>query len=160
MLLPRDERVARLENTWHFPCACTQCTQIDRIVKASDARIAQILDLQRHFTDYSKKSFATPEMAETLISLYEQERLYSRMYEAYSYAAIEYNAVDKPWGAIKYARLAIQHGFIASGYKDEDHYDLTVLAQDPWEHWSYRMRLKDENNQKKQPTSIPIATSR
>ncbi|KAK6088909.1 lysine methyltransferase [Seiridium cupressi] len=155
MLLPRDERVERLDHTWHFPCACTQCTQDDRLVKASDARIAQILDLQRHFADYSKDSFATPEMAETLISLYQQERLYSRMYEAYTYAAIEYNAVGRPWEAIKYARLAIQHGFIARGAKDEDSYELYELAEDPWEHWSFMMKGKE---QKEQPLDSPITT--
>lgn len=144
MLLPRDERVSRLEHTWHFPCACTQCTQIERLTKQSDARISQILDLQRHFNDYSKDSFATPEMAETLISLYEQERLYSRMYEVYTYAAIEYNAVGRPWEAIKYARLSIEHGFIARGAKDEDYYNLFEMAEDPWEHWSFMMRRKDE----------------
>lgn len=143
MLLPRDERVSRLEHTWHFPCSCAQCTQMERITKASDARIAQILDLQRHFLDYSEKSFASPEMAETLISLYQQERLYSRMYEVYTYAAIEYNAVGRPWEAIKYARLAIQHGFVARGAKNEDNYELSELAEDPWEHWSYMMRRKD-----------------
>jgi hypothetical protein len=125
-------------------------------VKASDARIAQILDLQQHFADYSKESVATPEMAETLISLYEQERLYSRMYEVYTYAAIEYNAVGKPWEAIKYARLAIQHGFIARGAKDQDSYELYELAEDPWEHWSYLMRQKA---QEEQFSGVSITTS-
>jgi hypothetical protein len=83
-------------------------------------------------------------MAELLISLYEQERMESRIYEAYMYAAVEYNGVGEPWLAVKYASLAIQHGFIAGGPTGEDHYNLATLATNPWEHWSWMMRRGDE----------------
>ncbi|ETS82058.1 hypothetical protein PFICI_07060 [Pestalotiopsis fici W106-1] len=159
LLLPRDDRLARLDETWHFPCACTACTQVDRIVKASDDRIAQILDLQGHLTDYTGDSYATPEMAETLVSLYEQERLYSRLYEAYTYAAIEFNAVGKVWEAIKYARLAIQHSFVVAGPNNDDHYELAALAENPTTHWSHLMRRKDESESVYRSVSNPITTS-
>lgn len=159
LLLPRDERVARLDETWHFPCACSSCTQVDRIVEASDARISQILDLQGQFTDYTAASHATPEMAEALVSLYEQERLYSRLYEAYTYAAVEFNAVGRVWEAIKYARLAIRHGFVAAGPKNDDHYELAALAENPTTHWSYMMRRKDGGESVDQPVSHAITTS-
>ncbi|KAI0171518.1 hypothetical protein BJ166DRAFT_518980 [Pestalotiopsis sp. NC0098] len=145
LLLPRDQRLERLEETWHFPCACTACTQVDRIVEASDARIAQILALQGQFADYTGASHATPEMAEALVSLYEQERLWSRLYEAYTFAAVEFNAAGRVWEAVKYARLAVQHGFVAAGPKNEDGYELAALAENPTTHWSYMMRRKDDS---------------
>ncbi|KAI1865136.1 hypothetical protein JX265_008183 [Neoarthrinium moseri] len=117
-----------------------QCTQHERLVAESDERIVQILELQHYLRDYSKTSPATPDMAELLISLYEQERIHSRIFEAYTYAAIEYNAIGQPWMATKYARLGIQHGFVANQPTGEDHFDIKQLVDDPWGHWSYMMR--------------------
>ncbi|KAI0127425.1 hypothetical protein BJ170DRAFT_683268 [Xylariales sp. AK1849] len=143
--LPREERLWRLDHSWHFPCSCSLCTQHERLSLESDARIAQILELQREMLKWdSPKSKGTPEMAELLLSLYEQERLDSRIYEPYMYAAIEYSAAGQVWPAIKYARLALQHGFIASGYDGEDSYDMGILAENPREHWSWMMREKKE----------------
>lgn len=84
-------------------------------------------------------------MAEALVSLYEQERLWSRLYEAYTFAAVEFNAAGRVWEAVKYARLAVQHGFVAAGPKNEDGYELAALAENPTTHWSYMMRRKDDS---------------
>ena len=67
------------------------------------------------FTNWEADSRANPQMAELYISLHEQEELWGMMYEAYAYAAQEYNGVGDPWTAIKYAMLAVEFGVTAVG---------------------------------------------
>ncbi|KAH8671292.1 hypothetical protein BX600DRAFT_434411 [Xylariales sp. PMI_506] len=144
--MPKQGRTERLDLSWHFPCSCSLCTQHDYLSAASDARLAQIQELKRQLEDWGPTSQATPEMAEFLVSLYEQERLHTRMYEAYALAATEYNGAGEPWLAAKYARLAIQDGFIAARSKDDDSLGMKVLAEDPWSHWSWMLRNKRRLN--------------
>jgi len=108
--------------------------------RQSDARIRQIKDLRSEFHDYTTESRATPQMAELFITLYELERLSSMLYEAYTYAAIEYNGIGDPWTAIKYARMAVDSGLAAVGTRDADVIEMQKLLQDPWGHWSWMLR--------------------
>ena len=66
-------------------------------------RNRQIQELRRQLRDYDATSQATPAMGELIVSLYQQERLWTSMYEAYTYAAIEYNGAGDPWTATKCA---------------------------------------------------------
>lgn len=79
-------------------------------------------------------------MVELYLSLYEQERLDGSIYEAYAFAAIEWNGVGEPWHAVRYARLAIEYGLAAVGPKDTDVIEMKKLAEDPWGHWSWMLR--------------------
>jgi hypothetical protein len=85
-------------------------------------------------------------MGELMVSLFQQERLDGAMYEAYTYAAIEYNGAGDPWMATKYARLAVQVGTAAAGPLDSDVVEMKALARDPWEHWSWMLRTKKRMN--------------
>ncbi|KAK8041794.1 Lysine methyltransferase [Apiospora rasikravindrae] len=143
---PRHERLQRLNTSWHFPCSCSLCAQNAHQTAASDARIAQIEDLRAQFRDYEPGSQATPAMGELMVSLFQQERLWSSMYEAYTYAALEYNGAGEPWLASKYARLAIEHGLAAGGPKDSDVLAMQALVKDPWAHWSWMLRTKRRMN--------------
>ncbi|CAK7215589.1 SET domain-containing protein 5 [Sporothrix curviconia] len=140
LIKTRKQRLDKLKATWGFSCSCSLCTQNRHLARASDARIKQILDLRDEFRDYTSASRATPEMAELFISLYEQERLDAMLYEAYSYAAIEWNGAGEPWRAVKYARLAIETGLMSVGAHDEDVIEMRRLAADPWKHWSWMLR--------------------
>ncbi len=140
LIQSRKQRVKKLKSTWGFECNCPLCTQDRALAKASDYRIAQILELRREFQDYSAASRATPEMAELLVSLYEQERLDAMLYEAYSYAAMEWNGVGEPWMATKYAQLAVELGLVSVGEHDADVSEMAELAVDPWSHWSWMLR--------------------
>ncbi|OIW33767.1 SET domain-containing protein [Coniochaeta ligniaria NRRL 30616] len=135
-------RAHKLHDTWGFRCACPSCTASRPAIAASDDRLRQIEELRPEFNKFRSASRATPQMAELLVSLYEQERLWGMMDEAYRYAAVEWNAVGEPWTATKYARLAIEHGIYLSGEKDGDVADMDELAADPWSHWSWMMRMK------------------
>jgi hypothetical protein len=134
------DRARKLHNTWGFKCACASCTASRFVVASSDDRLNQISDLRYEFGKIRSESRATPQMAELLISLYEQEKLWGMMYEAYRFAAIEWNGVGEPWTATKYARLAIEYGIYSSGEKDEDVAEMDELATDPWSHWSWMFR--------------------
>ncbi|KAK4443950.1 hypothetical protein QBC34DRAFT_309963 [Podospora aff. communis PSN243] len=138
----RVARMAKLARNWGFQCACSHCTQPRPRTDASDARIRQIKELKQHLRNWKAESPASPQMAELMISLYEQERLGGSMYSAYSFAALEYNAIGDPWTATKYARLAIDHGIPMVGERHSDVTEMKSLADDPWAHWSWTLRSK------------------
>ncbi|KAI8627336.1 hypothetical protein F5Y19DRAFT_477549 [Xylariaceae sp. FL1651] len=146
LIQTREERRQRIQNTWHFDCSCSLCTQDAEQIAASDARIRQVIEIREQLRDYSSASQATAQMAELMVSLYEQERMWAMLYEAYTYAAIEWNGVGEPWLATKYARLAIQYGLACGGPKDSDVIHMKELAKDPWSHWSWMLRTKKRMN--------------
>lgn len=141
-VMTREKRHKRISSAWHFDCDCSTCTQNAELIAAADARIGQIEDIRKHMRDYTPESAATPQMGELLVSLYEQDHLWNMLYEAYTYAAIEYNGAGEPWLATKYARLAIQHGLATGGPRDLDVIEMKALAKDPWKHWSWMLRTR------------------
>lgn len=138
----RKARRERLHGTWGFHCSCHHCTQSRLKTDASDLRIEQIALLREEFNDYTPASRATPQMAELLISLYEQEHNWSLLSEAYTLAAIEYNGIGEPWLATKYARLAIEYGLTTLWEGHGDVIEMSKLAEDPWAHWSWMLRTR------------------
>ena len=137
---PRQDRLERLHWNWGFKCACSSCTQSDAITAASDTRIQQIVALQNHLADRNTTSRAAPGMAELLVSLYEQERLYAPVAEAYAFAATEYNGAGDGYNAMKYASLAVEAGLVYGGASDGSVIDMKDLLEDPTEHWSWKIR--------------------
>jgi hypothetical protein len=111
------------------------------ISEASDERIEHMSDLRDELDDYSSDSDATPGMADLMVSLYEQERLYGPISEAYTFAAIEYNGVGDLWTSQKYARLAVEAGLLYGGPADKDVKQMQQLLKDPVKHWSWMLRL-------------------
>jgi hypothetical protein len=108
--------------------------------------VRQIQEVRRQLRDWEPGSQATAALAELLISLYRQERLWTMLYEAYTYAAIEHNGAGEPWLATKYARLAVQHGLVSGGPADPDVAEMADLAADPWAHWSWMLRTQKRMN--------------
>jgi len=132
------------------------CNQNRHLGKQSDSRISQIRELRKEFHDYTTESRATPEMAELFVTLAQLDRLDGSMYEAFTYAALEFNGVGEPWTATKYARLAVEHGLASVGPRDNDVVEMQKLIQDPWGHWSWMLRTnkrfrwgKDEKKKRK-----------
>ena len=87
-------------------------------------------------------------MAELLVSLYEQERMWGPIAEAYAFAALEYNGAGDPWTAQKFARLSVEAGLIYGGPHDDDVGQMEQLLKDPWEHWSWMLRTKKKSGEK------------
>ncbi|WYZ40108.1 hypothetical protein EsH8_IV_000449 [Colletotrichum jinshuiense] len=138
----REARRDRLHSTWGFHCSCHHCMQDRLKTEESDRRIEQIASLREEFNDYTPASRATPQMAELLISLYEQEQNWSLLSEAYTLAAIEYNGIGEPWLATKYARLAVEYGLTTLWEGHGDVVEMNKLIDDPWSHWSWMLRTR------------------
>ncbi|OHE95499.1 hypothetical protein CORC01_09232 [Colletotrichum orchidophilum] len=138
----RAARRERLHSTWGFHCSCHHCMQHRLKTDESDRRIEQIASLREEFNDYTPASRATPQMAELLISLYEQEHNWSLLTEAYTLTAIEYNGIGEPWLATKYARMAVEYGLTTLWEGHGDVVEMSKLAEDPWSHWSWMLRTR------------------
>ena len=113
------------------------------MTRESDRRIEAIVEMSKHLGDWNETSKGTPEMAELLVSLYEQERLYASIADGYTLAALAYNAVGNEWMAVKYAMRAVEIGLIHSGPRDEDLVLMKELIRDPREHSSWMLRRED-----------------
>lgn len=141
-LLTRRKRTERLRRNWGFGCGCAACTAPVAQGHASDARVTLIQKLAGELADYGAESRATPQMAELYAGLLEQEGLWGMVYQAYAYAAVEWNGVGEPWTATKFAHLAIDYGIHSVGPRDRDVIEMAKLTEDPWKHWSWMLRTK------------------
>lgn len=137
----RDKRMANLERNWGFKCSCSSCSAHPAMYAESDARIAQIDDLSAKLDDWTPSSVATPELAEALISLYEQERLFASLGLAYKHAAEVYSSFGDKWNAVKYARLSAELSLLDKGFRDRDVIEMRTMAQNPEMTWSWKKRV-------------------
>jgi hypothetical protein len=141
----REKRLKALKRSWGFDCRCSQCTAPAPIGAASDARLAQLEKVHHELSDTREAHETTPEMAEFLVSLYEQERLWGDMLEPYSFAALEYNGVGNAWMARKYARLAVEAGLLHRGRNHVSVTAMEALLSAPEEHWSWKRSMVNES---------------
>jgi len=141
-IMLREARLRKLNRNWGFRCACPACTKEGARAEASDMRIRKIKELRPKMRNWKPSSVATPQMAELLVSLYEEEKLWGSMYHAYSFAAFEYNAVGDAWSAIKYAMKSYEWGVPIIGDKAADVVEMKKMAEDPYNHWSWLLRTK------------------
>lgn len=110
----------------------------------SNRRIGQINRLTNIFGDtgsVSKVVKGTTEMAELLVSLYEQERLSATVADGYRIAALSYAAVGQEWTATKWAMKAVEAGLINDGPGDVGLRDMKRLLGNVTSHWSWRINV-------------------
>jgi hypothetical protein len=138
----REERRGAIELSWGFPCSCSTCSQPPILTAESDRRLRLIAKFKQHLSDYSENSIATPAMAETLVSLYEQERLIADSSISYTYAALAHNSFGNVDQAIKYAALGIEYTMLNWGPDVDDVAMMQELIENPKAHWSYQRRIK------------------
>lgn len=151
-LQTRLKRRAALQRSWGFECSCNLCLQEGEFARESNRRITHIKKLTEAFeeTDTTerqggkRKMKGTPEMAELLISLYEQERLYASVAEAYRLAALSYSAVGNEWVAVKWAMKAVETGLIHDGPRGGEVLDMKRLLHDPRKHWSWEVNINGD----------------
>ncbi|KAH7397196.1 hypothetical protein BKA66DRAFT_408712 [Pyrenochaeta sp. MPI-SDFR-AT-0127] len=137
----RAKRMAKLEKHWGFKCGCSTCTAHPSLTLESDARLAQINILAKILNDWTPTSAATPEAAELLISLYEQERLHASLSTAYKHAAEVYSSFGKKFEAIRYARLSTEMSMLDKGFNDADVQEMRKMSNNPEMTWSWNKRL-------------------
>lgn len=137
--MPRQKRLTKLSSLWGFNCSCSLCSLHPELARASDERLGQIADLRDRLEDWKT---APPQMLQTLISLYEQERLHAPSSSAYWYAAMTSCAEGLYWDTIRYARLAIELGLLDYGFRDESFQLMRKLAEEPEKATCWLGRLK------------------
>jgi hypothetical protein len=88
------------------------------------------------------------EVTDIVAQLYEMEKLYGSMHDAYTLAALEYNGVGDAWTAVKYARLGLEFALPMLGEGDEHVDALRQFVRDPRGHWTWRKRVMGEEKKK------------
>ncbi|KAF2641184.1 SET domain-containing protein [Massarina eburnea CBS 473.64] len=137
----RHKRMENLKRNWGFDCTCSSCAAHPSFTAESDDRIDQMVELLKDLDDWTAGSRASPEMVETLISMYEQERLYASMGVAYKHAAEVYSSFGDRYNAIRYARLAAELSFLDKGFRDRDVREMQKMASNPEMTWSWKKRV-------------------
>ena len=143
-LMQRAERQRLVEDWLGKPCTCSRCTGHGDLanVAASDARLAEIEQIEKKLRDYESRSVTTGMLAR-LLSLYEEEGLNVRYSDMYELLALNYNALGYQKRAVKYANLAVQAGIIEDGPDSNDVIAMRILAKSTLEHYSWKMRMKN-----------------
>lgn len=139
----RDRRMQKLKRNWGFDCGCSTCTAHSSLTAESDGRLQQIKTLSKLLDDWSETSHATPEAAELLISLIQQERLDASLATAYKHAAEVYSSFGKRFDAIKYARLSTEMSILDKGFSDNDVKEMRTMSGDPTMSWSWKKRVSN-----------------
>ncbi|PTB34911.1 hypothetical protein M441DRAFT_32405 [Trichoderma asperellum CBS 433.97] len=137
--MPLQKRLKKLSSLWGFNCSCSLCSLHSELSRASDERLGQIKRINDRLEDWET---APLEMAQTLISLYEQERLHAPRSSAYWYAALISCMQGLYWETIRYARVAIELGLLDYGFRDESFQRMTQLAEEPAKDACWLARLK------------------
>lgn len=153
-LQTRLRRRDALKRSWGFECSCNLCLQESVFTRESNRRIMQIRKLtdelgesdENEQRDRTRKVKGTPEMAELLVSLYEQERLHASIADAYRLAALSYSAVGNEWMAVKWAMKAVETGLIHDGPREEQVLDMERFLDDPRKHWSWEVNVNGNEN--------------
>ncbi|KAF1850355.1 SET domain-containing protein [Cucurbitaria berberidis CBS 394.84] len=139
--MERARRVKKLKRNWGFDCSCSTCTAHPSLVSESDTRLGEIAALSTILDDWTIDSEATPEAAELLISLYEQERLHANLATAYKHAAEAYSSFGKKWEAMRYARLSAEMSMLDKGFGDSDVKEMREMSLRPELSWSWKKRV-------------------
>ncbi|PFH58247.1 hypothetical protein XA68_13980 [Ophiocordyceps unilateralis] len=136
---PRDKRVSQLAN-WGINCSCHACTRSATLTAASDARLAQISELDRNLS----REIARPELPEKLLSLYKEEGLFGFLGAAYRFAALSYCAEGQRSQAVKYAQMAFDSALSDNALNLDQALHMKRLAQRPEEQmcWQFRQRFE------------------
>lgn len=142
-LQPRSVRQEKLQHEWGFQCSCARCSADASSIAESDERVKKIHALWKEMDDHSAASKASPEMAELLVSLYEEEGILGRINEAYYRAAIEYIGVGDIVNATKYANLCVDHGSRFIGPERPFIKNMQDLIANPTGHPKWKFRLRD-----------------
>ncbi|KAF2430477.1 SET domain-containing protein [Tothia fuscella] len=142
------ERQHAIHLSWGFACQCSICRQPKSHVAASDERLAIIKQLKESLNDWTEIRPDRAQMAETLITLYEQERLHVPIATAYEAAAYAYAIVGNEQKARKYAALSVEAMTIMYGADHPLTMDLEVMMLNPKDHrtWLFEQQGQEADS--------------
>lgn len=133
-------RQQHILGSWGFKCTCQHCSMSEEGIRASDARLYEIDELEAELGDFTSSKVSV-EMIERLLELYEKERLDAKVHGAYVLAALNYNLFGDAKKAKKFADLAVEAGIVEYGQNAEDVEAMRDLARDPERHFTWKKRL-------------------
>jgi hypothetical protein len=81
------------------------------------------------------------EMADLLVSLYEQKRPHASIADGYRLAALISASLGNEWRAVKWAMKAVDAGLVHDGPDDEEFLDVRRLLLAPRRHWSWAVNV-------------------
>lgn len=140
-LQSRRERQKMVKKWTGSECSCSLCSAQKDVIRASEDRLKEIRRLQTKLADHESTG-VTKAMIDRYIKLYKEERLETRLADAYELVATNYNYLGYSKEAAKYATLSAQAGTIEGGSEANNVIAMRILAKDPEGHYSYRMKVK------------------
>lgn len=129
-LLKLDECQAFISRAWGFNCTCSKCSGSDSLRAISNYPLGMIEDLDGEVSDVSVHRIVMPATAETLVSLYEPEKLYGEIRDAYMLTALEYAYVRDRDKMQKWATMTLEGSAIAQGKHHQYFKCILALSMD------------------------------
>ncbi|KID84732.1 lysine methyltransferase [Metarhizium guizhouense ARSEF 977] len=133
----RAERLDALRASWGFECSCSACSLPPELTALSDRRVAEtdrLLERLRGDGDGDGGEDDTkqkPQVAEALVSLFRQERLWADAHEGWVLAARAYCAAGNYWDTLRHAHLAAEASALWGGAGSPDAVEMARLAEAP-----------------------------
>jgi len=137
----RANRQIRAEKWFGKPCTCPACTGDLNEITKSDARIEEIVVIEKKLNDQDSTGVSAGLLAR-LLSLYQEERLEVAFSYMYGLLAHNYNQLGYERRTVKYGNLAVQSGILEYGPEHNDVIAWNILTKDPTGHYSWRQRVK------------------
>jgi hypothetical protein len=129
-------RQQHLQSGFHFTCTCPRCTAPE-----SDITLSLIHSLQTTLNDWSAESIGSPELADQLLRLHQDEGLEGFMDVAYGFAALAYSAAGDEARAVGFAEKAKEAILMKDGRWSTNLRIWEELLEDVKAHWSWRRRM-------------------
>jgi len=144
------ERQHAIHISWGFACGCSICRQPADHIDLSDKRLQIIKSLKDKLNDWTEPQPERPKMAELLIDLYEQERLFVPMATGYEAAAYAYSVIGDEYRTMMYAGKAVDALTIMYGAEHELTLDMEIMMRDPKLHrtWLFSVNKTNETADK------------
>lgn len=151
-LQTRSARRAAIKRSWGFDCSCSLCSAGNDHIRESNRRILEINKVTKILKEVVSQNetdrkavrqhvSGASEMADLLISLYDQERLHASISDGYRLAALVYSSLGNEWRAVKWAMRAVDTGLIHDGPDDQNILDMRRLLLAPRQHWSWAVNV-------------------
>lgn len=152
---PSASRAERLLS-WGIKCTCPLCSASATDLAASDARLAEITNLEERLDDPQAEG-VTAEDGARLVKLSEEEGLHVSLGKTYARAALNFALTGEPVRAQGYAKRAVDVLVREFGEDNGDVKGMRILAADPKEHWSWGLRRKGaEGKGMEEPKEEPV----
>lgn len=137
-----EARQTMLLKHWGFHCSCSLCSSPSSHRTQSDSRLSLIRKYRTYLMDWSYESLGTPELSLKYMSLLKEEKLHAKIGEAYTIAALRFNAWEQEAEAVKYAAMAVERGLWWDGAEELDLSQMRKLVAEGKRHWSWGLGRK------------------